>query len=323
MERKSKQLKEIDLYTYYSDFNNAKYHDPRKFYKWITGGYQTRDQGLRMIKTADNKITNEPKIVDQEVSKFYRQLFSAPRTEQADNFPIPADLPDNLVTDERISTKEIRWAINKLKKHKAPGPDRIPNEIWKLIATKPESIAMLKKAFNHIFNEQEIPEEWKKSWTQLLYKKNDPHLVSNYRPIALLDTVQKIYTTILARRLTMHLENDNRLSRAQLGFRKLRSCTLGAGSIISIVEDSKKQQKPVHMIFLDIQKAFDSVYHTKMLEGLQSMGVGRKMLANLKAIYTDCHTEVLHHYGKTPPIKIQRGIRQGCPMSAILFCSRN
>ena len=108
------------------------------------------------------------------------------------------------------------------------------------IGTNPEAIAFLKKAFNHIFSHNEIPESWIKAWVQLLYKKGDPLLVSNYRPIALLDTIQKLYTAILANRLSMYLENHNKLSSAQLGFRKLRCCTLGAGAIISMIEDSKQ-----------------------------------------------------------------------------------
>ena len=83
--------------------------------------------------------------------------------------------------------------LKNLSNNKTPGPDRIPNSILK---NMPQSFhKLLHLFFTHCYKQKQIPTLWKNNITILLYKKGDPYILTNHRPIALANTIYKLYTS--------------------------------------------------------------------------------------------------------------------------------
>ena len=126
--------------------------------------------------------------------------------------------------DSPITVEEVAQAIKKLKNGKAPGLDGIINEIFK--NADEESHKHLCTLYNHIFNNEDFPEQWSRGLIFPLFKggpdeaRVDPN---RYRGITLLSIVGKIYTSILNTRLYNWCDNNNILVDEQCGFRKSRS----------------------------------------------------------------------------------------------------
>jgi hypothetical protein len=121
----------------------------------------------------------------------------------------------------------VEMAIEKVKGHKSPGIDQIPAESIKAGGRTIRSENH--KLIISIWNEEELPEEWKESIIVLIYKKGDKTDCSNYRGISLLSTIYKILSNILLSKLTPYAEEV--IGDHQCGFRHNRSTT---GHIFSI-----------------------------------------------------------------------------------------
>jgi hypothetical protein len=114
---------------------------------------------------------------------------------QPDNFVLrPAD--HNIPTDYRMASSYNRLVYNtarsRLATKKKPGPDGVYNEVLKHLPEKFH--AALHHFFTHLWRLSRTPDSWKTALTILLYKKDDPHDVKNYRPIGLLNAVYKLWT---------------------------------------------------------------------------------------------------------------------------------
>ena len=118
--------------------------------------------------------------------------------------------------------EEITKAITKIDRNKAAGRDKVPNEAWKAMR-ETKMIDLLTCIFNCMLTTSNIPASWKRGIVVFLYKKGDPGIPENHRPITLLDTCFKILTVVISARLTMmhKLLTDER----QLGFKPQSSVT--------------------------------------------------------------------------------------------------
>ena len=108
-----------------------------------------------------------------------------------------------------------------------------------------------------IWESEQIPEEWKEGYLVKLLKKGDLSSCNNWRGIMLLSVPSKILTRIILERLKKDL--DKTLREEQAGFRQDRSCTDHIATLRIIIEQSLEWQSPLHFVFIDFQKAFDSV----------------------------------------------------------------
>ncbi|MCL4419234.1 reverse transcriptase family protein, partial [Patescibacteria group bacterium] len=200
----------------------------------------------------------------------------------------------------------------------APGESAIPNEILKAL-----NLETKKKILSLILWVQEnniLPETWRRSKLVLLPKTSNPRpKPGEYRPIALLDTMYKIYTSMILGRLTKHLDNNEILSEAQCGGRKGRSTTTCLHTVIGLLEDAKQFGKNIRICSLDINKAFDSLEHGAIQDVLSYYKVEPKLRDNIMALYKNNESYITTNYGDSDNIKCTRGVRQGDTLSPILF----
>nr|CAH7729394.1 unnamed protein product [Callosobruchus chinensis] len=232
-------------------------------------------EGYRLVTKQLQNTGMTHSMCDDWKVQIVRELFPT-RQDQWQRHP-----PERGV--QPFTAEELSEAANKLKRGKAPGPDNVPPEaIKKLVEIAPQFILSL---LNELLRKQLFPDLWKRAKVVLLHKGGKPtELPSSYRPICLLDTVGKLFETMIRRRLQNALEECNGLSKYQFGFRT-GSCTVDAvQTVMGIAEKSK--EKWCALITLDVRNAFNTASWRVIMEELRNRNVP-KYLQNIISSYLE------------------------------------
>ena len=159
----------------------------------------------------------------------------------------------------------------------------------------------------------------KTSTTILIHKKGDESLPSNWRPISLQPTIYKVYAAILARRLASWALQNKKISSSQKGFLPFEGCAEHSFLLRSALEDSKRRNKTLRVVWLDLKNAFGSVPHNNMWEMMNRLDVPQHFITICREIYEGSSQAIRSAAGFTDPLPVNRGIKQGCPLSPLLF----
>ncbi|GFS63289.1 retrovirus-related Pol polyprotein from type-1 retrotransposable element R2 [Nephila pilipes] len=153
----------------------------------------------------------------------------------------------------------------------------------------------------------------------LIPKPGDLLDISNWRPVSLLNTGGKVFSSVLAARISSWANINSRLSPFQKGFRENDGCSEHNFILEQAITGAKRLHLDLSMAWLDLENAFGSVPHRFILEALGHAGVPSSTVAIISAIYTGSTSTIRTSAGWTGPIPMRAGVRQGCPLSAILF----
>lgn len=219
------------------------------------------------------------------------------------------------VNTEPPSHSEIVRAIKELRNGKAGGMDNIPPEVLK--ADAQQSADLLLPIFRKIWEKEQMPDEWKKGLLIKLPKKGDLANCENWRGIMLLSVPSKVFSRIILNRMKEAIDQKTR--KEQAGFRRNRSCTDQINTLRIIVEQSVEFRSPLYLLFVDFEKAFDSINRERLWAVMKARGVPEKIIRLVQETYRDfrCHVD---HMGRTSdPFEINSGVKQGCLLSPMLF----
>jgi len=173
------------------------------------------------------------------------------------------------------SAAEVELVIDKLKSHKSPGIDQIPAELIK--AGDRAIFLEIHKLITSVWKKEKLPEEWKESIIVPIHKKGDKTDCSSYRGITLLPTTYKILSNILLSRLIPYAKEIT--GDHQRGFRRNRSTIDHIFCIRQILEKKLEYNEPVHQLFIDFKKAYDSVRREVLYKILIEFGIPRKLVS--------------------------------------------
>ena len=153
-----------------------------------------------------------------------------------------------------------------------------------------------------------------------IYKKGNVQEPSNYRGVALMDVLSKIYISVVTKRLTFYFEPYGRLSESQAGFRTSYCTVDNAFVLYSIISKYLLQKKhSVYVAFIDFEKAFDSVKRPLLFNVLLKNGVKRNLFRAIESIYNVVKANVKSNNEISDVFTYPTGLQQGCHLSRMLF----
>ncbi len=175
-------------------------------------------------------------------------------------------------------------------------------------------------SFNFAIEHGVFHRDQKTSLISLLLKKaKDPLDCSSYRPISLIPCDLKIYAKVFA----SHMEKviHSLIKEDQTGFIKGRNASDNMRRLLHILDFADSHPSPCAVFSLAAEKAFDRLEWNYMWAVLQCFGFGEHLISMIKTLYHSPAASVItDNIISPPPFPLQRGTRQGCPLSLLLFC---
>uniref|UniRef100_A0A803TZS1 Reverse transcriptase domain-containing protein n=1 Tax=Anolis carolinensis TaxID=28377 RepID=A0A803TZS1_ANOCA len=293
--------------------------------KWLAWKIKKKKQGntILEINSDGNRFTTEQEIAAQ-FNKFYSKLYSKDhiRKDKIGEFLSKQKIAkisekQRELLNKEISEKEILKAINSMENNKAPGPDGLNALYYKTFAE--EMIPFLKKIMNDVLNNKELPNSWRYATITVIPKEGqDLKNVKNYRPISLLNSDYKIFTSILADRLKTFLMEW--IGEEQTGFLPQRQMRDNVREIINIIEHyecTKKEE--LALLTIDMEKAFDNLNWDFFKLLIKELDMGYKFSNAINQIYDKQEAKIKINTSESKNFMIQKGTRQGCPLFPLLF----
>ena len=280
--------------------------------KFITGIKTRRQQELiPSMVTKDGREVHERQSIADVFASFYGELYG-----DEDRRPIRVENSrDDAIVD--LSLDELKFALKLLKNGKAADENRICAEMLKFGGER-LCVVMLQEFNNIIKPSSPIPKEWSKTLIKVLHKNGDARLPQNYRPIATIPLLYKLFSRMIYNRLEPIL--DPQQSRDQAGFRRNRSTVEHLFTTTIIQETAEEWKYPLWMAAVDFKKAFDSVTHYALWQALSDQGVPRGYINLLDKLY-DKQVGMVKTEKLSKQFSIQKGVKQGDPLSSLLFNS--
>ena len=280
-------------------------NDPKMFWNMIS----------KMNKWGTNQTDETEHIKPHTWNEYFKKLLNKPEISSPNHTPIPTFDP---TLDGIVTLKELREALNMMKNNKAPGPDGILIEYIKAFAETCEGILL--QIMRELFSNHVYPLEWNSNYLKPIYKKWDISDPDNYRGLAVGSALAKLFSMILLNRLIKHIGKHNLISKNQIGFMKGTRTSDHIFLLQTIIEKVvKKNRKKLFSAFIDFKKAYDTVDREKLFQTLQSLGINGIFLQNLIAMYDKTSYKIKLKNGFLDPISSNLGLKQGCPLSPMLF----
>ena len=271
-----------------------------------------------------NVLRVEPTQALNVAHRFYSSLYAEPPAldrARALNFISAARVPSLSPTQARrlgapFSEAEFLAAIRQLRNRRAPGDDGIPSELLRCVAAPLASLCA--KHWPAFVRDGCLPEHLRGSTIVLLQKKGkDPRHIGNLRPVALLNSLYKVFAKAVAIRLGPILEEW--IHPFQTGFVPKRRITHNTLELQSIYDYAASAGQPLALALLDIRKAFDSVSHEWLDFVMETAGFPPLFRSAVRTITSKGCARVCIGGYLSDALPIERGVRQGCPLSPLLF----
>ena len=218
--------------------------------------------------------------------------------------------------DGAITGVELKTALNALKRKKI-GPDGVLSDYLKIFGETHEEILL--KILNGIFRETVYSEEWNLNYLKPIHKKGDILDPDNYRGIAIGSSFAKLYSLVLLNRLIEFISEKRLISPNQIGFMNSFRTSDHNFLLQTLIEKSKAKKKNLYVAFIDFKKAYDTVDRRLLFNRLRQVGVSGLFYRNIAEMYRNTKYSIKTSRGCLEPILSNLGLRQGCPLSPMLF----
>nr|KAG5700425.1 hypothetical protein BaRGS_010338 [Batillaria attramentaria] len=218
-----------------------------------------------------------------------------------------------------LTLEELRTAIGSLgSQGKATGHDPISYQMIRHLPYR--MVKVLLGFYQTCWDSGQIPKAWKKAVVVAIPKDGKPpHLPTSYRPVALTSHLGKVYERLVRDRLEYHLEKHGIIPLCQAGFRKGRGCMEHVARLTSEIKKAMVNKHSVVTTFFDIKRAFDTVWHAKLLDKLSSIGISGRLYQFVQAFLADRRISVRVGASLSDEHILDMGVPQGSVIAPTLF----
>ena len=285
--------------------------DSKKFYSFVNSKRKTSEY------PSNFKHKNIVSDNDIDIAGFFSEFFkSTYSTDKLDsNYEYPYQIPSYNLDAPSMDSLTVLKYLQSLKFCTKPGPDNIPSCILKNCS---DSLCVpLCYLFSMSLKFQHIPDIWKSSFIIPLHKSGSRNEVSNYRGIAKLNVIPKLFEHIIADQLAFSLSNI--ISTHQHGFLKGRSVMTNLLEFTSTIFDGFCSGFQTDVIYTDFSKAFDTVNHALLIKKLSLLGLPPSLVNWINSYLSNRTQIVLFRDCKSESFDVVSGVPQGSHLGPILF----
>ena len=279
-------------------------------------------KNIDSIRSNSGDIVSDDNGIASVFCNFYSNLFSSDdnvnsnlQNDLINCLCSTVDANDKEDLNRDISLEEVRTALISAANNKSPGIDGIPYEFYRkffdVIGTD------LIDVYNCIFAEGILSDSQRTAVISLIPKKGDLLNANNWRPISLLNTDYKLLAKVLQIRLSKVMNSL---------VNEFQTCSIPGRSIHSnmfivrdIIEYANSDNSSIALLSLDQEKAFDKVDWGFLMKVLRKLDLGDNFIKWISILYRNINSRLLIHGGLSDPVQIARGVRQGCPLSPLLY----
>ena len=326
LESVQSQIAEIDLFA-------AKGAQIRSRVKWAEEGEQSTSYFLRLEKKnssdrwiaamrgSDGIVVSDISSICSSWRSFYLDLFTACSIDLDTQRDLLGNITLTLPSGEAsscegpLSSDEVFAALNGMARGKTPGSDGLPAEFY--LAFWDTLGSDLVDVLNASFESGLLPKTQRTAIISLSFKKGDRLLHKNWRPISLLNVDYKLCARTLAGRLLKVIHHV--VSPDQTCGVPGRYIGENVALLRDVVDLANERDLPVAVLSLDQEKAFDRVDWQFLFSTLNVMGFGPSFIAWVKLLYSGVRSTVFVNGYFSDPFSPSRGVRQGCPLSPLLY----
>ena len=279
----------------------------------VGDGGKSRIPVLKLTKEGQERIAS----TNEEKSSMLTANFFPPRPPE--DSPLHFVYPEPICELQHVPKEQIKRQLAKLKPYKAPGPDGIPN----IVLTKCANVLTSRLYFIYkaIINLREYYEPWKLSATVVLRKPGKPRYDTPkaYRPIALLNTMSKVLTALMAELMTFYTETHQLLPAHHFGGRPGRTTADAVHMLVHKIKDAWRKRQVTAVLFLDIEGAFPNAVTSRLLHSLRKRRLPEKLIYFAGLMLENRSTTLRFDDHTSGVIALDNGIGQGDPLSMALY----
>jgi len=285
----------------------------------VNNGGKTRIPALKVTNSSGQIVSVETNEGKSEVlaNSFF------PKKPDSSSVPDDCVYPPPLPSPPMITEEQIRRHIAKLSPHKAFGPDEIPNIV--LMRSVNVIIKYLLRIYRAILTLGAYSDRWRAFTTVVLWKpgKASYDVPKAYRPIALLNTMAKVLTAIVAEGITYLAESHQLLPSTHFGGRPGRMTTDAVHVLIYRIRSALRRKRVASVLFLDIEGAFPNAVTDRVLHNMRKRRMPEHYVTFVNSVLCNRETRLKFDDYLSGPIQIDNGIGQGDPMSMIIYLFYN
>nr|VZI30788.1 unnamed protein product [Spirometra erinaceieuropaei] len=297
----------------YADCNEWK-----NFFSAIKDVYGPPTKGTAPLLGADgNTLLTEKTQILQRWAEHFRGVLNRPSVISDAAIERLHQVETNVGLDLPPSLQETIRAVQQLSSGKAPGSDAIPAEVYK--HGGPQLMDHLTAFFQEMWRQGEVPQDFKDATIVHLYKrKGNRQVCDNHRGISLLNIAGKIFARILLNRLNNHLE-QGLLPESQCGFRHHRGTTDMIFAARQLQEKCQEMRTHLYFTFVDLTKAFDTVYRKGLWKIMQKFGCPGRFTQMVRQLHNGMMARFTDNGAVSEAFAVTNGVKQGWVLAPTLF----